>query len=468
MGRIIYKNGKKYVKTNHNGEDICYRYKDPSDKKSFFKVRYLIYLALFYFGLTVFDTEKKYPGLIPHKLILKDLTKEEIVEEINKSNNLTEEEKEYLCNEDFLEDILPYINKNVLTRYYFDDHIHDINIESYDEEHSWHKNSIGYYTLTTPRTLHIKDYECIDDYNKDTISHEYVHLCQMPVNREILIEACAEIISSEYFEDTFEDTYTTEVILVRELMEIIGPEPIWYYNFTNDFSMIEESVKPYLTVMEYNDFLKFRTYSNDSREHNDECIILQAVLEKLYKNKYGDDLQNNEIINGIKNRKNFSRYYFNDRKKDLLSSYYYNRELQVVPTFEAYKNKDIFFYIDVDDIIPKERVIDLFTVGNKFAGRVYGYKDGSFKEINSICDVREIKDNPDIYSFYTIRGKIYVSYESYCKNYSDNPNYKYESPYGYIKSLDVNGNTEYYKYVKKYIPLVEDKSIKKRKLDKGR
>jgi hypothetical protein len=107
-------------------------------------------------------------------------------------------------------------------------------------------------------------------------------------------------------------------------MEIIGPEVIWNYNFTNDFKPIEEKVKPYLSEQEYQEFIKdltFDTTNNDLNLKKYDSFL--ELLEKLYERKFQSKMEDNEVIALIKkNYPYLTRYYFNHRLMDQEHSYY--------------------------------------------------------------------------------------------------------------------------------------------------
>ncbi len=238
---------------------------------------------------------------------------------IYSSTYLSEEEKAYLFNQDFFTDILPIINSNPYLQYKFDSYLTNIGIFGYGSEYKYYDRDNGFYSLDNPSILHIKNYTEIDPVKSDTVAHEFIHLCQDTTGYNLIIEACAEIISNEYYENTSINAYNTQVKLVKTLMEIIGTEPVWIYNFNGDFSLIENEVKPYLSEEDYATFLDCLTFDYDNPD-NDKFNKLKEILATLYKAKYNDDIENNKTISLI-NMEYFSlvRNYFNHRKSE---SYY--------------------------------------------------------------------------------------------------------------------------------------------------
>ena len=428
--------------------------KANSKKKNTNKFSNLVFSAIFFSCVVCTYIFNKYPGLVLRDINLKKLTLEDVENKIMSSENLTDDEKEYLCNEEYIKDILPYINKKMSSRLFFNNHLDNISIQSYDSSDLKYEKSSGYYTRVSPQIIHIRNYKGDINYCKDTVSHEFVHMCQMPLNINILKEACAEIISHEYFEDTCIDAYKNEVILVKTLMEIIGPEPVWYYNFTGDFSEIEKSVKPYLNDKDYKKFKNIIAYSDEVGKNGMVDLEISDILDKLYKAKYNENIEKNEIIDSIKHNKQMSRYYFNENHINEEESYYINRELFTLSTKEAYDKGYINFYVSFSKLIPPSKISDFLNDG-LFEGCIEGYKDEKFTFLTS----NSVLENPHLYNIYIVKGYKKVSLEEFYENnksLDENSDYFYTSPYGYIKSIDLDGNIEIYLYIKKSIPTIED------------
>ena len=419
----------------------------------------LMVYSFCFFLLTLSYLKDKNPELKLKNVRITKLTVDDVEEKIKTSTNLEDNEKEYLCNDDYLEDILPYINKSLVSRTYINNNIDNLGIKSYGKEDIEYEVADGYYTNVDPQALYVKDYSGLE-YREDTVSHEFIHLCQVPVERNIIKEACAEIISYEYFDDTRMDAYNREVTLVKSLMEIIGPEPIWHYNFTGDFSKIENEVRPYLSDDDYKIFIKMLGYEKDESERSSLYMKLSGVMEKLYKNKYGEEICKNEILDAIRHYKQVCRYYFNEDHINEEESYYMNRELQTISTKEAYDLGYIYFYRKYFDVIPKERAID-FLKNPLFSGKIEAYKEDGFEEVSYI----ELSSDPVTYPFYFVKGRTSVTFEEFCENnkeLSPDSDYEYDGNDVFIKSLDLDGNVEMYAYVKRYVqPIKKVRKVRK-------
>ena len=458
MGRIVEKNGKKYIQYKNNGKECLIRYKE--NKKNI-RPKNMIYAIALISLIALCKNKVDCNKIAPLKLVMEDLTVDDIKETIYSSSNLTDDEKDYLSNTNYFNDILPYINKGVLSKIYFDSHLENMAISPFSEDPNglYSDNTEGYYTLFHPRTLFIRDYENIGLYNEDVVSHEFVHMCQIPVNREIITEASAEIISSEYFENASIDSYYREVAITKILMEIIGSKPIWNYNFTGDFSMIEKEVKPYLNDEDYENFMKIKTYSTDAKTHTEDCTKIMASLENLYRAKYDREMLSDPIIDHIINKKCIRRYYFNKEFINNENSYYSDEQLVTTNIRDAYNEGDIYFFVRLRDFVyydeAKEFMKNFTTEDSGMAGVVYGCNKGSMEILNGISDLES-----NNYTIYFVMGHKLITYEEFCENNSkldSESEYWLRSRHGFINSVDSDGTIRYYKDVKTYIPTIEEK-----------
>ena len=125
-------------------------------------------------------------------------------QKINNSSTLNDEEKDILYNYKLLYDVCSsyydtYMEFEISRRF------RKLDIKSFTEkdlQDETLENSIGYYTLGIPGTLHVRYYEEDQSNPYDflkVISHEYAHLLQRASEYGYIKEAGAEIISSEYY-----------------------------------------------------------------------------------------------------------------------------------------------------------------------------------------------------------------------------------------------------------------------------
>ena len=269
-----------------------------------------------------------------------DITLDKVKEKIYSSPNLNDEEKEFLYNEDLLVDVLPYINESNYSKFVFLEKITDIDIESYTSFMS----ESGYYTNLCPNKIYIDNYNEMDEMTKEVISHEFVHLCQIikSYDYNMITESSAEMISTEYFESSKNNSYSYPIAVTRKLIEIIGPEAIWKFNFTGSFKSIEDEVKPYFTEEEFLDFkknLKFNPYEIDMSQF----ARLNELLDILYKKKYSDDPLNNKVFYALDTGENLVKYYFNKKNINQENSFYedWNNPIEKKYTIDEAIEKDL-------------------------------------------------------------------------------------------------------------------------------
>lgn len=177
---------------------------------------------------------------------------------------------------------------------------------------------VGYYSTLQPNIIHIKNLS-----DSDTLSHEFVHLLQANSEYSYIQEACAEIISHEYYGYDI-STYEEEVKRIQVLMEIIGSEAIWNINFNGDDSKFDNIILENISIDEYGELYSILitpvSYLNeqDREELNNSFDI---ILSNLYSNIYHESIEDNKIIQNIykvgydktsrTNMKN-ERHYFDD------------------------------------------------------------------------------------------------------------------------------------------------------------
>ncbi len=171
---------------------------------------------------------------------------------IENSKELNDDEKIALKNEKLLNDVIPYYNGTnmdfIATKCFHNIHFKYYN--KYKEDNNNEKTKIletvGYYIRTNPNEINIKR-DLTPEEEFDTKCHEYIHLLQAKHKYIYIVEACAEIISTEYY-DTSLDKYEKAIINTKILLEIVGPEPIWKLNFAGDdtelVSIINENLEP--------------------------------------------------------------------------------------------------------------------------------------------------------------------------------------------------------------------------------
>ena len=340
---------------------------------------------------------------------MEDIEESDIKNMIYSSNNLTNEEKDYLYNEALFNDILPYINDNNKLKKDYYQKFSQLDIIGFDSNND---DIYGYYNPQNNNIIYVSNYnenklnnQVNGTFYKDTIAHEFIHLCQNNyLKYNFISEACAEIMSNEYFDESVVNTYFDEVIIVKKLMEIIGPSPIFKYVITGDFSDIDNILNKNLTKEEYEKLLTLLQLDMNNYEFSKEKKEkLEDLISKLYYNIYHDGIKNDKIINLIDkntydNNIKLVRYYFNNEKIKY-NSYYYDFEYPTMIKLslkQAYDNHLLSFklnnkYITYKDYLyndNKEDIEIIYSYGKVINNNLilFEYK----KEIPCIYDKHDV------------------------------------------------------------------------------
>ena len=315
-----------------------------------------------------------------------DISVDYLKDKLCSSKYLSREEKAFLYNEDFLSDIVPIINQSNYSKAMIKQRFDNIKIVSFDRND---KPELGYYVALYPNKLFIADYKKVNfKKNKDTISHEFIHLCQEGYEYKVLIEACAAIMSYEYYDSDL-NAYSVEQFSVRRLMETIGSYPVLEYVVNGNFQLIENNVKPLLTNEEYSQFLECLRYTqNDLSENNkDNFDKLNSLIDKMYKKAYNEDPSDNLAFKALESPY-VSRYYFNRRKATFELSYY--REIKETMTVEEAVDRSVIVFYH---LLPNGAA-DHLTYKETMQ---YVKETGSYPECISLIDDEVTSDGKNVY-----------------------------------------------------------------------
>ena len=289
-----FKNGVEDYKMFYlnNGEDATvYDEKDGKREllnkiKKFVRKNMTVFLTMeitiaLLTGIYVIDWNNRMMGPYEVKEYQPDVTLEE-VRDLIYASPIEDKYKDFLYEEEYYKIALPEINQSNFTKKLFRDST--TNLEIKFEELDWCK---GYYQRSNPNVLHISTKLKDTDAEWNTILHERKHSEQGSFRYSMFHEALAEIISYEFNELCYDTSYSECIQAVRELIEIIGPEPLWHFHFSGDAKKIFESVEPYLTVEEFMEFkycISTAAYANESEN---KAIInsFNDLLKTLAKNK---------------------------------------------------------------------------------------------------------------------------------------------------------------------------------------
>lgn len=261
------------------------------------------------------------------------ISEEEIENYINNTDGLTKEQKDLLKNKELFDDLLYYADRS--RNYELRDRLSNISIDAYGNENALYSKDSGFYNALEPSIIHLNNN--VEDTD-EVLCHEFVHLLQANTKYLYIDEASAELISHEYY-NTSINSYVDSIQRLRVLMEIIGPQPIMEYNFSNSSESLENAIREYLTEEESKKMLELLTFSgqevisNPDRylEVNDE---LDKLLEKMYFNKYNESIDNNKLINNIYAFTNVDRTYFNRYSDNFYDDYYCGDNITEIDTLK--------------------------------------------------------------------------------------------------------------------------------------
>ena len=340
--------------------------------------------------------------------IVEDYTNEDIYRYIYASSRLTDDEKLLLYNANFFNDVLSVVNKSLFLKQRYQIYLDNIGISNnYDWDSISEKIKGRYDRNISPNTLFVKNYTGLTKENSGTVIHEFVHSLQCSNSYNLITEASAEIAKNEYYGLPIE-TYFDQIKILKILMEIIGPEVIWEYNFTGDFSKIENIIRPCLTDSEYNEFLDGLTFdTTDDVANRSKTESMFRLLEKIYHQIYGNNMEDNKIISLIRSgEKSLVTYYFNKSYNRLRGSYYYDTDLGSYDTVSieyAIEHQLIHVYAQYEEPISKEEALAFVPHDNYMLRRdidyssaniIYkGNEHGDYKDM-----VRLIIDGEEFYN----------------------------------------------------------------------
>lgn len=314
---LMYKS-KKEKKDNYNMPKL-FNIRSVKEDLSLVLICSLIGLSSFYLGANIakfLEINNVNLGTIASEVVstyhyYNDLDMHEIKNKINNTSGLTEEEKEYLTNEELFIDILNTVDKkrNEELR----EKLNNIKLVYFTEEELADEkkdNIAGYYNSLTPNYLHIRN----KDIEKDTKSHEFVHLLQDNNKYHFIREAVAEMVTEEYYGEKA-NTYLSEIKYVKILMEIIGPKPIFECCFKGDTSSFENAIKSNLNEQDASELLELFTTNPVYCENITEVYNkIASFLSKMYCTKYSKNTIEDPIIRGLSlATENINRGYFNKK-----------------------------------------------------------------------------------------------------------------------------------------------------------
>lgn len=314
-----FKNGKEnyYLFFENNGISAI-EYNNPLDKLERIAKRFIINVAPMIFTLTLGINMRELIDMPIHYKVLDSIPTEEItvdrmLELINESPNITDEEKDFLKNKEILEKVKRISENN--RNYSLSIKLSDIATKRYSNE----SDEGGYYSVLFPSNLYIHEKIKDKELYYEVFGHEYIHLLQNNCFYFYIGEAVAELMNHEYLQQPI-IAYTEQIKRVKVLMEIIGPKAVLECCFSNSTESFENKIKEYLDEKDAKKLLKLlRTHANNFYLETD--VEIDEYLAKMYHKKTGKDIYENPMIQEIYTNLAPERYYFNNNTNYYLEDY---------------------------------------------------------------------------------------------------------------------------------------------------
>ena len=320
-----------------------------------------------------------------------NITVESFIKMIYSSNRLNNGEKEFLSNYQLLSDVIPYYT-NTIMEYIIDDRFNNFGIV-YDE---FYNGEAGVYYGINEMCLanNFKELGIQDNYKKSVVGHEFIHALQADCYI-YLVEASAEVISSEYFNrDAY--SYQEACFNFKLLIETLGPEVMWNYIFSGDDSEFDKLLRDNLSESDYNVLINQLKLS--PFDGNPDHELITNLIHKLYKNMYNQDIMDDHDI-----------YVFDGTYID--KTYFKNQShgMDIIITCETAKAIDLDI-VELADLYEYKKEIDkeeFYKYLNQWHS-IHYYKDNNSDSYDLIL----IKDGVDVSSYYDKESNKIVAREN--------------------------------------------------------
>lgn len=307
---------------------------------------------------------------------------------IMNNSNLTSEQKSLIANNDYLEDIIGYMNDSNKAELIYN--LVNLNIENFTLTELNESRLLGYVNLLDKSVIHIRDEN--ETTLKEALPHEFVHVTQDANSYLFVSESMAEIMAFEYYDKGI-SSYDFCIKYLRALMEIIGPQPIMELTYGGDVTQFENIIKSYLDEDDANDLLAVLKFSPVSEINKiTRCEDrLNEILATLYNKVYDSEMKDDQAINYILDSYMVDRYYFNSRKMSLNEEGFNAYYLQCLTSEDGIKicldNDGILEEVSFDDAIKLKNsedfdgkfIFDVSSISNDGNVRViWVYEDGEY------------------------------------------------------------------------------------------
>lgn len=347
-----------------------------------------------------------------------------ILNHINNSPNLSDSDKNLLCNEDLFTTISSYYGENtndILIR------LKNITVnESTNEEDQYfakNQNVMGYYSPLEPNVINIR--ANLDDYSRDhTLIHEFIHLLQNKNSKyPFFSETVAELITDEIF-GYHTSGYNKSVNVLKRLIDVIGPVPILKGCFGYDYTMLENILADNLSMNEYKELTRDLFTITPDNISSAQLLKIEKYIHKIHFNITGKNFKEDADIlyNCVYGEIVCDTYDFPEllhRKKTYL-------------TTSKMEDEEVF-YVELEYNNNKEKLIELGLIQEVDVYQIY--KKLSYEEYINLKNSNLVSDLASIYNIrqdigkYDFLKKEFIVYKNViCDNQYDIPNYSYSDP----------------------------------------
>lgn len=362
----FYQNGKEdYTKFfTENGENAILFNKNIANEneiKTFIIKGIQIGLIFSLFMTLVTDTSNIITSDINVETLTNSIQYNELSENVNidtlknyilNSNELSEYEKQLFINSQFLTDLskTPMTPDRILS---LEEKMTDITIE-YGPSEDFNITVAGWYTPLYPNIIHV-----VNENDDDTKIHEFIHLVQDDNAYSYIKEACADLISYEYY-NANTNSYSDETIRLKFLMELIGSDTIWNLNFSGSTQEFENKIREILPEKDATVFFELlrKAPANLTKEERNQ--LNEAIDTKLYQ-MYNVLTQNegelNKLIEDtqiIYSPYSSNQTYFKENTQDNYSFQF----IKILPLEEAVKKNIVEINVAEKVYIDKQEVQD--------------------------------------------------------------------------------------------------------------
>lgn len=339
------------------------------------------------------------------------------------SENLTQEEKQLLINNQFFKDLseTPITSSRKSS---LEEKFNNITIKTGTEGRPG-PNVLGWYIDLFPNTIHV-----VDENDNNTKIHEFIHLTQEFTEYSYIREACADLISLEYYgiEDSL--TYNDAATRIQFLMELIGPEIIWNLNFNGDETSFENKIYELLPEESAIKLLQLfkQNPANITVEKNQEQ---NKEIDKYLYQIYNTLTNENNPLNTIQEETgitfdtfNSNQTYFNHSNNE------YSFSFSKIITLEEAKQKGLVNISVAEKTYISEENIEKLKSQEIPIFKEYEILNNNFQIMPSVDKNQEIID-----MVYNINNdETYTLEEAEQKGYI-------ECKYWYYKYIPANENT---------------------------